>query len=331
MFGVSSIHKAKTYLKSGALAMLVSCSACTKHSTRGIPMPKDIVEFSQPAAAKLIEKFEGAHKQSKTILIYDTKVRFLRESEIRNYTAISKRKLKEMVTLPDSIETFYQVYEGGADRAIQSVLQAGKETISHLLTVGHGNTGFDSIPIAGNVWLKKGDYISKFTADSLLNVSINQSDSVIRANLNNKTYSSLKPYEKDAFLSYLHNVNDTLLTKHNSNRAIPESFFECSNNGWKGKVQSKFNVRPSSKAAMTGITKRNLIQMIIYGNGEIYKDSFALKTFEKSLDVIANRGDKWRICDEIVNTAKDYGVDTVRLNKTKTAMEMHLGIRQKKR
>lgn len=50
---INSFHKPIHYIKAGSIAILMSLSSCTKQKTP--VLTKDLVEFSLPGAARLIE------------------------------------------------------------------------------------------------------------------------------------------------------------------------------------------------------------------------------------------------------------------------------------
>lgn len=319
---VGMISKANTYIKTGALALLVSMSACTKRSP---VVMKDVVEFSQPTAAKLIESLENGSRHSKTIFFKDSTKRIITQKDMKNYKEVPDTLLEKLKTLPDTIELYYQVYKGKADKLIQKKLNQK----DNLLTVGHGNTGRNYIKLAGGK-AYEGDYISQYAADSLFNSAIMEKDSIFKANLSEKAYKKLKQHQKDAVISYLYNVSEKLLKKNDPKRAIPESFFECIENFAKGekdalgKIQSKFNVKPSAKGAEAGLAKRNLIQLLVFGNGEIYKNKHAEKNVQRILDIFKPRKDCDKLIEEVYEKLTSYGVNAKNLEKTKAKIDLYL-------
>lgn len=320
---IGFLTRTSTYLKTGAVALLVSMSACSKHSP--IVM-KDVIEFSQPTAAKLIGCLENGARHSRTVFLTDTAHRVLSKKDMKNYKVVPDTLLEKLKTLPDTMELYYQVYKGKADKLIQKKLNKK----DNLLTVGHGNIGRNYIKLAGNKRVYEGDYISQFSADSLFNVAINQKDSILRANLSEKAYKKLKTHQKDAVLSYLYNVNETLLSKRDSTRTIPESFFDCVESYIKGdknalgKIQAKFNVTPSAQGAAAGLAKRNLIQLLVFGNGEIYNNPHAQKNVERILDIFKNRKDCDKIIKEVYSKLEKYGVNSRKLEGTKEKIQKYL-------
>lgn len=328
---IKNIGKYKNYIKTGIVATAVSIGVCVKKHVNHTPMVKDVVEFAEPTAARLIESLENGNRHSKTIVIFDTGIRTLTKRGISKYKvvpdsivakfqAMKDKFPNRLNALPDTIETFFRVYEGNADKAIQQALNKDGK----LLTVAHGTTGRDKIRLAGGKEIKEGDYVSGYVADSLFNRSILREDSSLRSNTKRDVYSDLKRYQKDAILSYMYNICDTILKKRNPKRPIPESFFECLNKNMLGKVQSKFNIRPSAKEAECGLMKRNLIQMIIFGNGKIYNDIDAQKTFYNSLSILKKHKSKDRLCSEVIEKASEYGVDEKNLRKTKESINIFI-------
>ena len=235
---VSFIKRTNTYLKTGAMALLIGVSSCTKKAP---VVTKDVVDYTYPTAAKLIENFENGARHSVTVFVKGHPQEVIKAEDVQKYRVVPDAILEKLKTLPDTIELYYQVYKGRADELIQKKLK----NKNNLLTVAHGTIGRGYIELAGGKKVFEGDYILQKSADSLFNVALNEKDSILRANVSDKTYKNLKLNEKDAILSYLYNVNEKLLINNNPNREIPESFFECLSKGAKGKVQAKFNVMPS--------------------------------------------------------------------------------------
>lgn len=307
---VGLIRKTNTYLKTGALALLVSVSACTRKAP---VVTKDVVEFSHPTAAKLIENLENGARHSITVFVKDSIPQLVKKDDMAKYKVVPDTLLQKLKTLPDTIELYYQVYKGKADKLIQKK----QKKPDNLLTVAHGNTGRNYIELAVGKKAYEGDYIAQRSADSLFNDALNKKDSILRANIPEKTYKKLKKYEKDAILSYLYNVNEKLLSLSDPQRAIPESFFECLAKESKGKVQAKFNVTPSHEGAACGLAKRNLVQLLIYGNGQVYNNPHALKNVHRILDIFKQRFGAQRLLDETFELVEKYGVDSTKLVETK--------------
>ncbi len=298
------------YIKSTALALMLGLGSCAQ---RPKVLTKDLVEFSCPTAAKLISNLEDGARHSVTVFVGDSIQPIIKNSDASKYMKVSRNLLKSLKKLPKNMEVYYQVYKGKADNLIQRKLN----NKTNLLTVGHGNTGRGFITLSGGIKAYEGDYISQYLADSLCNKAILQKDSILKANISSYAYKNLKQNEKDAILSYLYNVNESLLIKKDSSRVIPESFFECISNGNKAKVQAKFNVLPSADGAKCGLAKRNLIQLLIYGDGEVYRDVNAQSNVHNMLDILNEKIDTKRHLKEVFKIVEDYGVDNVKLEKTK--------------
>lgn len=314
---VGLINRTGTYLKTGALALLVSMSACTKKAPE---LAKDVVEFSQPTAAKLIQNLENGERHSVVVFLKDSMQQVISKNDINKYEIVPDSLLKKLTTLPDTMRLYFRVYKGKADSAIQKKLKKS----DNLLTVGHGNTGRNYISLAGGQKAYEGDYISQYKADSLFNKMLIEKDSILNGNITEEAYQNLNQNEKDALISYLYNVSEKLLAKSDSKRAIPESLFECINNEAKGKVQAKFNVMPSAKSARAGLAKRNLIQLLVYGDGQVYNNKHARKNVSDMLDEIKKRRDKQALLNEIFEKVEQYGVDTTKLAVTKKEFQQYL-------
>ena len=151
MVKIGPLRNTKAYLKAGALALLVSASTCIKRPA----LTKDIVEFSHPQAAKLIQKLEAGDRHSATIYLDEAAERLITKKQMKEYRKVPQRILDTLKTLPDTMEVYYQVYKGKADSYIQKQLKKA----DNLLTVGHGNTGRGYITLAGDKKAYEGDYI----------------------------------------------------------------------------------------------------------------------------------------------------------------------------
>lgn len=312
------LKRIKSYVKVTACAAFLSTTGVVQRCTKTPVVLKDTIEFTYPSAAKLLTNIENGERHSKTVFMTTFPTpRVLTEDSIQKFKEVPKKMLDTLKTLPDTLELYYKVYCGKADKAIQKAI--GKK--QNLVTVGAGITGRDSIALAGGQKAEAGEYISQYVADSLFNSAINQKDSILKANITPETYENLKQHEKDAILTYLYNVNESLLKTHNPKRAIPESFFECLDQGKLAEVQSKFNVIPSSDTAKTGLTKRNLIEMLVFGNGKIYDNKYSIKTFEDALSVIKKRLDSQKIIKEILSTLREYKVDEQNLAETESRIQ----------
>lgn len=307
-------NRIKSYIKAGACAALLATAGVFQKCTKPVPVVlKDTIEFTYPTAAQLLTSIENGQRHSKTIFVQaQPTARVLTEDSIQKFKEVPKEMLDTLKTLPDTLELYYQVYCGKADKAIQKAI--GKE--QNLVTAGNGVTGRDSITLAGGQKAGVGDYISQYAADSLFNNAIIKKDSILRANITPEAYKKLKPYERDAIITYLYNVSEKVLKAHKKGRAIPESFFECINQGKLAKAQSKFNITPSAKEAEAGLTKRNLIQMLVFGNGKIYDNKHSNKTFKNALSTIKKRADSQSIIQEILTILREYKVDEKNLCET---------------
>lgn len=262
--------------------------------------------------SQITEGFENGSRHCVVLYTDSVKNTIVRKCDLSNYKKVSKEVLKKLKALPENMEVYYKVYKGKADSAIQAI--SGSE--HSIVTVGHGNTGLDSISLVKNQKAGLGDYVIQRAADSLYNVNITKKDSILRTNIKQGVYKKLKTNEKDAIISYLYNVDEKLLMRSDSTRAIPESFFECIEKGDKRKVQAKFNILPNAEEAKCGIAKRDLVQMLVYGNGEIYNDKHVHKTLERLLKTFQYRKDGKVLIKEAFEMAENYGVDPEKLEKS---------------
>lgn len=304
----------KSYIKATLLATVLTVGGsvykCT--TTRDSVPVKDTVEFAHPTAQKLIASMENGAKYSKVVFTHSyNNPRMLKPDSIDNYSEVPRAMLDTLKQLADTMELYYQVYRGKADNAIQKA--RGKKP--NLVTVGHGNTGRDYITLAGGLKAYEGDYISQYAVDSLFNSAVIEKDSILKVHISPNTYDNLEPYQKDAILSYLFNVNEKILNKHDSKRAIPESFWECIEQGKLPQAQAKFNVEPSSSKAAAGLAKRNIIQMLVFGNGEIYDNKYSKANFNKQLSIIKNRANYFLLKKEIIDILRNYGIEEEKLTK----------------
>lgn len=304
---INGFHKPVNYLKTGAVAILLSLSSCTKEKAPSLT--KDVVEFSAPGAARLIAGFENGARHSVVLYTDSIKNAVIRKCDFDKHKLVAKEVLQKLKALPENMEVYYQVYKGKADSAIQAL--SGNN--HNIVTVGQGITGLDSISVNKFKKAGAGDYIIQKTADSLFNVHITKKDSILKNNLTKLAYNKMKTNEKDAVISYLYNVDEKLLLKSDSTRAIPESFFQCLENGDRKKVQAKFNILPNAAEAKSGIAKRDLTQLLVYGNGEIYNDKNVHKTVKRLLKVLQNRKDGKQLIKEAFDMAENYGVDPDKL------------------
>lgn len=313
---VSFLHRANNYIKTGALATMLTWGGC---SQKAPVVFKKEMPYEYLTTVKLLEKLEQGTIQAK-IVYAENAPRVISANDISKYKVVPAFILKTLKELPDTMELYFRVYKGKADDAIQKAL--GKK--QNLVTVGQGITGRGYIQLANNEKAQLNDYISQYAADSLLNCAVIKKDSILRANIDSKVYKKLKSNEKDAIRAYLHNVSEVLLKKRDSARKIPESFFDCLNSGDLAKVQAKFNVVPSAPSVATGLAKRNLVEMIVFGDGKIYQEKNALETFYNSLNIIKKREDSDKLIAEILDTARTYGVNAKKLAKTEKQINLYL-------
>lgn len=292
MISVSSL---KTYTKALGLSLLVGFSSCDRCSNKVV---ENVVKTDTLATTKkvlsLLER--GDRHSAKFIGVPD---------DVKILTAEDAKQLCEN----DSGEVFYSVYVGKADKAIRKA----KKKKGDLVTVGQGITGLNCIKLAGGAKAYEGDYISSRIADSLLTDAIHEKDSILRANIADSAYKKLKQHEKDAVLSYLYNVNECILKKAPKGK----SFFQHLMEGNLGMVQSKFNICPSAKSAEAGLSKRNLINLIIFGNGKIYEDKAAQDNFVKQVKKISRHKNGENLLNEVIEISRKYGVDSLNLEQTK--------------
>jgi len=294
-----NLSKLSTYTKTVVLSALVGLSSCTKQ-----PAKKVCHAVSAPVestkAGNLLSMLERGDRHS-VKLAKPSKEQVLTIDEISKY-------------LPNDStgQLFYQVYAGAADKAIRKA--RGKK--GTLVTAGQGITGLNCIELAGGKKAYEGDFISAHSLDSMVNLQVKQKYEIIKNNVPDSVYKKMTVHEKDAITSYLYNAGESIL-KHSSNG---KSFFEYLSEGNKGMAQSKFNVSASSKCAATGLAKRNLIQMIIFGDGEIYKNKAAQKNFKKQLGIVQKHENAQNLINEILDIVKKYGVNSVKLAETKLKM-----------
>ncbi len=288
-------RKISTYTKALGLSTIIGLGSCGKQINPTAQVNMDTISCS---TKKLISILERGDRQATRVVNVPPNTRIIKSDEILKYTP------------NDTLGAlYYKVYAGKADKAIREA--NGDKGI--LVTVGQGITGLNSIKLANGQKALEGDYISEKMADSLLNVAINQKDSILRANIADSTYKKLKPNQKDAIIAYLYNVNESLLQKAPKGK----SFFENLSEGNLGIVQSKFNVTPSAECAKAGLAKRNLVKLLIFGNGKIYSDKVAKDNFKKQINIVRTHKKGKKLLKEVFDIVKQYGVDSLNLEKTK--------------
>ncbi len=296
-------RKFSNYVRTGMLSLLMCASSCTQKEAPNIARKvSNPVEQKADSVGKLLSMLERGDFHS----IYISKKT---KKDIISVNEISKYVPNDSVG-----ELFYQVYVGNADKAIRKANnKKGK-----LVTVGNGITGKGYIELAGNRKAYEGDYISAHSVDSLTKRAIDTRQDIIKKNVTSKTYETLKEYEKDAVLSYLYNVGEKLMKDKVDGK---KSMFEYLANHEKSKTQAQFRVFSSSPNAQTGLAKRNLIQMIIFGNGKIYNHPDAQKNFKKQLSIIKRHENSENLVNEIIDVVEKYGVDAKKFKRTKEQMQ----------
>jgi hypothetical protein len=286
-------RKSINYGKAIGISTLMTLSACEKAPQEKIN--QYVVEHAPSTTTKLISILERGDRHSTFFKDVPDSVKVISASDKTKYE------------MNDSVgNLFYQVYAGKADRDIRKATQKSGE----LLTVGPGITGLNQIKLAGNKIAQKGDYISATSIDSIMDVEVAKRDSIVQDCVSDSLYKTLKRNELDAVIAYLFNVSENLL-KHPKKG---KSFFEYLNEGNKGMVQSKFNVSPSAKSSSTGLAKRNIVQILIFGNGKIYKN--AMKNFLTQVDIVKQHKDGKKLLKEAFDIAKQYGIKDKDLTET---------------
>ena len=290
-----SVGRIKTYTKALRLSLLVGLSSCDRGANKIVYNAAKIDTMA--TTKKILSLLERGDRHSAKFIDVPYNTRILTSKDAKNYCE------------SDSGKVFYKVYIGKADRAIRKA----RKKKGDLVTVGQGITGLNSIKLAGGQKVYEGDFISSSVADSLLTESIHEKDSILRANIAESAYKKLKQNEKDAVLSYLYNVNECILKKAPKGK----SFFQYLKEGNLSMVQSKFNICPSAKSAEAGLSKRNLINLIIFGNGKIYEDKATQNNFIKQVKKISKHKNGESLLNEVIEIVQKYGVDSLNLAETK--------------
>lgn len=334
----------KTGLKAITLASVLTVMPCSRHIEKvSKDMPFDKIEFLHNVKPSALPN-DAIFSQRPQILVYQdifsmNKVKdlsqkydepfFTKIADALSTKWLSTFRDKKISSYEDLIKTFeagddhsrkiknqkyYRVYYGKADKIADKNLRKSGNKVLDLLTVGHGHTQRGSISI-GDKLLKEGDYISEYQADSLLRVDVDKKDKILSSFVKN----SLKKHEKDAILSYMYNVDWRTLAKSDSTRMVQESFFECFNKGEKGLVQSKFNVISAGGVEQAGLAQRRLIEMLIFGNGKVYEEKEAQQTFKLLVKKINDKKGVKGI-NQVVQTLKNYGIESAKTNKLKAQM-----------
>lgn len=195
----------------------------------------------------------------------------------------------------------YIVYYGKADK--EADLKNKKK--EPLLTVGHGHSGRGTITV-GHRELKEGDKISSYQADKLFEQDIKAIEDKLKDNEGCSLTRALTRNQNDAIISYGFNTGVEKFCISDDKRDIPESMIECLNKGELGKAQAKFNIITVGGKAKAGLAKRRIVEMIIFGNGKIYKEAEA--TFKTNKEALYGYKKLKHIYD--INThLKDYGIN----------------------
>lgn len=298
-------NKILNYTKAIGLSAMIGLSSCQKQA------PKTMQKISKPkietvaknSTVELLRSFEAGSEESVRITKSAKGAEIIKAKDIKKYNP------------NDSIgELYYKVYVGEADKSIRNA----RKSKGTLVTVGEGITGIEYIKLANGKKAYANDYISKRVADSLLNHAIAQRDSVLRANIAVNEYKKLKPYEKDAVISYMYNIGDRKLKEAKTG----ESFFEALSDGNMGYVQGKFSVVPSAQNAKSGIAKVNLAKMIIFGNGKIYNNAKAQKNLRQQIkNIVKNDSNAQQRISEAIDIAEKYGVNKKNLEITEKKIQ----------
>lgn len=298
-------NKILNYTKAIGLSAMIGLSSCQKQA------PKTMQKISKPkietvaknSTVEFLRSFEAGSEESVRITKSAKGAEIIKAKDIKKYNP------------NDSIgELYYKVYVGEADKSIRNA----RKSKGTLVTVGEGITGMEYIKLANGKKAYANDYISKRVADSLLNHAIAQRDSALRANIAIDEYKKLKPYEKDAVISYMYNIGDRKLKEAKTG----DSFFEALSNGDMGYVQGKFSVVPSAQNAKSGIAKVNLAKMIIFGNGKIYNNAKAQKNLRQQIkNIVKNDSNSQQRISEAIDIAEKYGVNKKNLEITEKKIQ----------
>lgn len=295
---ISVGRKIGLYSKALGLSLLVGLSSCGNKMSKSV---NHIDCDTMASTKKIISMLERGDRESALLVNVPKGTNVIKANDVKNYSP------------NDSIgERFYEVYVGKADKAIRKA----QKKKGDLVTVGQGITGLEYIKLAGGIKVYKGDYISSHTADSLLNEAIHEKDSILKANIPDSAYISLKQFQKDAIISYLYNVSEKILKKAPKGK----SFFQYLAEKNYGMVQSKFNICPSSKKAEAGLAKRNLINLLIFGNGKVLDNKAAQDNFEKQVKKVKRHKNGKKLLEEVIDIVKKYNVDSLNLEETKQKM-----------
>lgn len=194
----------------------------------------------------------------------------------------------------------YVVYYGKADK--EADLKNKKK--EPLLTVGHGHSRRGTITV-GHRELKEGDKITSYQADKLFDQDIKAVEDKLKDNDGCSLKKTLTQNQNDAIISYGFNTGVEKFCISDDKRDIPESIIECLNKGEFGKAQSKFNIITVGGEMRAGLAKRRIVEMVIFGDGKIYKEAEA--TFKKNKEVLQGFKKLKHIYD-INKHLKAYGI-----------------------
>lgn len=297
---ISVISNINKYAKVIGLSTLATLSSCSQRKINTVhDLGKTVIEIKSPSAntQRLISMLEGGDAHSIKIIGVPKDTKMLTFKEIKKYVKDDTKG-----------EIFYQVYAGKADKAIRKA----NNKKGTLVTVGDGIARKGHITLANGQKAHEGDFISKAMADSLYNDAISINDSLLKSKIAVNTYSKLKNYEHDAVLSYLYNAGPKPLSKTTNGK----SFFQYLSEDNKGMVQAKFSIEASAQCAKAGLAKRNLINMIVYGDGKIYKHKKAQKNFKRQIEIISRNKHSDSILQEVINMSRAYGVNPEHLKET---------------
>lgn len=309
------IPNIKNGLKTLGLATLVTLAHCDMpKKTMSKTMSKDCIEFATKAPAI---KLPAENLLSKVLdlnaIIFGKYIDTTDISSAKNL--IKDFEGSEQFAMKSKGKKYYQVYYGKADEMADKANRKRGMDVKNLLTVGHGHSQREFIELSGGKKLKIGNLITSNQADSLLDVDLKGKQDTLQMCLRRKISNN----EKDAILSYMFNVDWKTLVKSDSTRKISQSFFECLNQGEKGKVQSKFNIIDAGGIVQPGLIQRRLTEMIIFGNGEIYKDTLAQENFATLLKKLPKQSSENYI-NNISKTLKNYGIDEKKITNLRKEM-----------
>ena len=284
-------------IKNLVMATMLGLSSCTHSPKPPVVNIQDIPKTT--STTKLLSMLERGDRHAVKLANVPSDTRVIRADEISKY-----------IPNGNTGELFYQVYVGKADKAIRKA----KGIKTDLVTVGQGVAQEEAITLAGGLKAKEHDYIRANSVDSLMNLAIKDKENIIKNAIGAPAYKRLKQNEKDAVLSYLYNVEPRILKKCSSGK----SFFEHLKDGEMGRVQAKFNVKASSDKASVGLAKRNLVQMLIFGDGKIYADKKAVRNFRKQVEIVRTHKKGEEFLNEALKIAEEYGVNKNNLEQTRT-------------